>query len=186
MNEARWYGEGSGIVAVFPATDVNWLDQTLDQLSLQPAIGYAAGGKTAAEPTAIAALALSVHGRAEAAREAAKALTELQAAKGEVGVRAGEPTPGWPTSLAVIAWSVIERARFNANVDRAVAWLLANRGKGIARSADFGHNTELVGWAYAENTHSWVEPTAFAVLALRAAGKADDPAAREGVAVLLD
>src|SRR5205085_5895836 len=49
-----------------------------------------------------------------------------------------------------------------------------------------GHNTELVGWAYAEQTHSWVEPTAFAVLALKAVGKSDLPAAREGVAVLID
>src|SRR5437879_5487052 len=89
---------------------MNWLVQTLDQLSQQTAIGYAAEGATAAEPTAIAALALSVHGRAEAAREAAKALTELQAANGEVGVRAGEPTPGWPTSLAVVAWTTIEKA----------------------------------------------------------------------------
>jgi hypothetical protein len=71
-------------------------------------------------------------------------------------------------------------------IDRGISWLLANRGKAVARSDFFGHNTELVGWAYAEQTHSWVEPTAFAVLALKAAGKSSDPAAREGIAVLID
>jgi hypothetical protein len=43
-----------------------------------------------------------------------------------------------------------------------------------------------VGWAYAEGTHSWVEPTAFAVLALKAASREYQAAAREGVAVLID
>src|SRR5436305_1430279 len=98
MNEAEWYGECSGVIAVLLRRQMHWLDQTLDQLAQQPAIGYAPGGKIAAEPTAIAALALHVHGRAEAAREAARALVTLQASDGEIGVRAGEPTPGWPTS----------------------------------------------------------------------------------------
>jgi hypothetical protein len=71
-------------------------------------------------------------------------------------------------------------------VGRAVAWLLANRGRAIERSGEFGHNSELVGWAYAENTHSWIEPTALAVMALVAAAKGDHPATQEGVAVLLD
>src|SRR5207248_5451236 len=71
-------------------------------------------------------------------------------------------------------------------IDHAVAWLLSNRGQAVERSGDFGHNTELIGWAYAEQTHSWVEPTAFAVLALKAVGRGNEPAAREGVAVLID
>src|SRR5207248_3650228 len=71
-------------------------------------------------------------------------------------------------------------------IDHAVAWLLSNRGQAVPRSDNFGHNTELVGWAYAEQTHSWVEPTAFAVLALKAVGRGNEPAAREGIAVLID
>jgi hypothetical protein len=96
-----------------------------------------------------------------------------------------------------VAWSVIgnalrgipERHRGRSlqdNIDRAAAWLVANRGNSIPRSPDFGHNPELIGWAYAEQTHSWVEPTSFAVLALKAAGKGREAAAREGVAVLFD
>jgi hypothetical protein len=162
-----------------------WLDQALDELAKQPAIGYLAGNVVAAEPTAISALALIAHGRKDAAQKAADALDAMQQTGGEVGIRSGE-TPGWPTSLAICAWCAVDRNAFRDRIDRAVTWLLANRGQAIERSDNFGHNTELVGWAYAEQTHSWVEPTAFAVLALKAAGKADDSATREGVAVLLD
>jgi hypothetical protein len=73
-----------------------------------------------------------------------------------------------------------------SNIDLAIAWLLANRGRQVEQSPDFGHNTQLVGWAYAEQTHSWVEPTAMAVLALKAAGQENSSACREGIALLLD
>jgi hypothetical protein len=164
---------------------VTWLDETLDELSKRPAIGYLAGQIAAAEPTALSALALLSYGRIDAARTAADGLVAMQQAGGEVGIRNGE-TPGWPTSLATCAWCALDRKALSSRIDTAVAWLLANRGRAIEQSASFGHNTQLVGWAYAEQTHSWVEPTAFAVLALTAAGKADDPATREGVAVLID
>ena len=167
-------------------SDVTWLEQTLDALAEQPAIGYAAGTAPAAEPTAIAALALLANARPAAARRAADALTLLQQSNGAVSVRAGEDSPGWPTSLAVLAWCHCGPDLYRDRIDRGIAWLLANRGQGMPRAAEFGHNSELVGWAFAEHTHSWVEPTSFAVLALKAAGKANDPATREGVAVLVD
>ena len=165
---------------------MSWIDSILDTLSKQPAIGYLQGGAVAAEPTAIAALALLVQGRVEAARRAVAELAKMQGASGAVGIRAGEDAPGWPTSLAIVAWSKVAAAGYAAHISRGASWLLANRGEVIARTPEFGHNTQLVGWAYAEQTHSWVEPTALAVLALKAAGRSSDPAAREGVAVLLD
>lgn len=166
-----------------------WLEETLNDLAKSPAIGYLADSAPAAEPTAIAALALLVHGRIDEARRAAKALANMQdRGTGNVGVRAGE-TPSWPTSLAIIAWRAIEKIETisaSQQVTQAIDWLLAHRGKAIERSGDFGHNSELVGWAYAENTHSWVEPTSMAVMALAAADKLEHPAAQEGLAVLLD
>ncbi len=165
---------------------MSWLDQTLDELSRLPAISYLPGGRAAAEPTALAALAFAAHGRVEAAKRAAAALASMQQTNGEVAVRAEEKSPGWPTSLAICAWHSTDATVYRQRIDNALTWLHANRGRAIERSVDFGHNTELVGWAYAEQTHSWVEPTAFGVLALRAAGQPDDPAAREGVAVLID
>jgi hypothetical protein len=118
------------------------------------------------------------------------ALAKMQQANGLVSVRAGDQSPGWPTSLAVVAWNAFMQATNSrdhaGNAARGVDWLLANRGKSIERTDAFGHNPELVGWAYAEQTHSWVEPTAFAVLALKSAGRGHESAAREGVSVLTD
>jgi hypothetical protein len=158
----------------------------LDDLSRLPEIGYLIGGHAAAEPTALAALALVANGRVADASKAAAALATMQQPNGEVSVRVSERAPGWPTSLAVLAWSATDREKHQREVDKALAWLLANRGQAVEQSNYFGHNTQLIGWAYAEQTHSWVEPTAFAVLALKAVGKGDVPAAREGVAVLID
>jgi hypothetical protein len=165
---------------------VTWIELTLDELEARKAIGYGAEEVTASEPTAIAALAFFVHGRFEAARRIAACLAEIQQLSGMVSVRPGEDSPGWPTSLAVITWSIVNGERFQQNTNAAVQWLLANRGRSTSQSAEFGHNTQLIGWSYAEQTHSWIEPTAFGVLALKAAGKGKDPATREGVSVLLD
>jgi uncharacterized protein (DUF362 family) len=44
----------------------------------------------------------------------------------------------------------------------------------------------LVGWPWAENNFSWVEPTAWACLALRRAGFGDHPRVDEGLRLLLD
>jgi hypothetical protein len=192
---------------------MSWVDPILDRLAEMPSIGYSPGSKAAAEPTAVAALAFLTHERYAAAIAAAAELAAMQQENGEVAVRAGEESPGWPTSLAIVAWRAIiasgtrERAaapysadvspdrdanasrlatEYHERIPLAVSWLLVNRGQSVQRSETFGHNTELVGWAYAEGTHSWVEPTAFAVLALKAAGREYEAAAREGIAVLID
>jgi hypothetical protein len=157
-------------------------------------------------------LALMVHERYDVALATAEKLTEMQQDSGEVAVRSGEEWPGWPTSLAIAAWRAVMASgthehsdnfrstigdadreshvsrltAFGERIARAVGWLLAHRGQGVSRNENFGHNTELIGWAYAEGTHSWVEPTAFAVLALKAAGREYEASTREGVAVLID
>ena len=163
---------------------MKWLEQTLDELAALPAIGYAVGDLAAAEPTALAAMAFSAHGRSQASTEAATTLAAMQQANGMVSIHSGAEAPGWPTSLSIGAWHTADRTAFREHIDRGISWLLANRGRGTKQSEEFGHNTELLGWSYAEQTHSWVEPTAFAVLAMQASGKSDDPAAREAVDLL--
>jgi len=169
---------------------VSWVDPILDAIPHTTGIGYQPGAKAAAEPTALATLAFLAHGRHESAVIAAAQLAEMQQANGEVGVRTGEETPGWPTSLAIVAWHAIESVPGSSsqktNIEPAVDWLIGHRGEGVERSDNFGHNTELVGWAYAEGTHSWVEPTSFAVLALKSLSSGNHSLAREGVSVLID
>lgn len=50
----------------------------------------------------------------------------------------------------------------------------------------FGHDRTLQGWPWVEGTHSWVEPTAYAVLALRTCGQTNHPRVREAVRLLGD
>lgn len=162
-----------------------WLDETLDSLLSQPVIGYALDSAPASEPTAIAAIALARHRQLDEATQAAEFLAKNQAADGSVGVRPGEPTPGWPTSLAVVAWRTCGE-QFQSNIDRGIAWLLSVQGSQLEQSDVFGHNMQLVGWAWADGTHSWLEPTALAVLALKAAGHANHARTREAVRLILD
>jgi hypothetical protein len=165
---------------------MTWFDSTLDELARQRVCGYAPDAAPATEPTALAALALHEHGRGAAARPALDWLARIQGDDGSVGVREGEATPAWPTSLAVVAWRVVARDSFGGRIERAVAWILAAHGETTPRAAEFGHDTEIDAWSYAEGTHSWIEPTALHVAALKAAGRGGHERTRAGVRMLID
>jgi hypothetical protein len=109
----------------------------------------------------------------------------LQNDDGSVGINQAQASPGWPTGLAVLAWKRADSG-FRTNIDRAVSWLLAARGKPQPRTPQMGHDSTLVGWPWVLGTHSWLEPTAFNVLALKAAGHDEHPRTREAVRLLLD
>ena len=85
------------------------------------------------------------------------------------------PLPCWPTGLALLAWST-DRIRFRSQIEQATGWILAARGKPQPRSQQMGHDSTLVGWPWVMGTHSWIEPTAWNVLALKAAGRAQSSA----------
>jgi hypothetical protein len=162
-----------------------YVETALAHLANALPCGYSQGGTYATEPTSLAALALAGHGRATAARPALGWLASLQAADGSIGVRAGEATPCWPTALALAAWST-EPARYQRPIELARDWLLAASGHSQPRSPQMGHDSTLVGWPWVMGTHSWVEPTAWSVLALKAAGNASHPRTREAVRLLVD
>ena len=69
---------------------------------------------------------------------------------------------------------------------RAVRWLLSISGAASPRNVDLGHDTTLKGWPWVEGTHSWIEPTAFSLLALKATGQQAHPRGREAVRLLID
>jgi hypothetical protein len=163
-----------------------WLASTLDELARRPTCGYASAAAPATEPTALAALALHVHGRSLEARPALDWLGKIQSDDGSVGVREGEATPAWPTSLAVIAWKTIAPEQFGGRIERAAAWILSARGETTPRAVEFGHDTEIPGWSYAEATHSWIEPTSLHVIALKSVGRGEHARTRDGVRMLID
>jgi hypothetical protein len=169
-----------------------WLAAVLDELSARPVCGYTREAAPSTEPTALTALALARYERSAPAAEARAWLARLQSADGSVPAAAGD-LPGWTTGLAVLAWQILAHADdASAAADakcvaRGVEWILAASGLPLGEvSADFGHDVRLVGWSYAEGTHSWIEPTAISVAALKAAGHSDHPRTREGVKLLID
>ena len=169
---------------------MDWLPSTLAQLAAQPVIGYVPNQASAAEPTALAALALIAAGRAKAAGPALDFLVECQGADGAVGIRKDEPAPGWPTSLSVLVWRAADdaagRDTYRPFVRRGIDWILEARGTTLPMSPEMGHNTQLVAWSWADKTHSWIEPTALHVLALKRNGLGTHARVREAVALLLD
>jgi hypothetical protein len=169
---------------------MSWLHQALDGLARGAACGYRPSGTPATEPTALAALALLTWQRHEPAVAKLEWLAQLQADDGSLGISAAEAAPGWPTSLAILAWAAWEkaspnRARFTTNIAKAIDWLLRMQGKPIAQRPE-GHDSTLIGWPWVEGTHSWIEPTALAVLALKAAGHGKHQRTGEAVRLILD
>jgi hypothetical protein len=122
----------------------------------------------------------------DAATAAGDWLLAQQSSTGSIGVTASRDAPCWPTALAILLWSRLDRKTFGDAIDRAVAWTLAERGLTHERRPHAGHDTKLVGWSWAAHTHSWLEPTAMFVLALKAVGQSDHPRTREAVRLLVD
>jgi hypothetical protein len=167
---------------------MDYVEQALDVLGDEPVCGYYASQRPASEPTALAALALVAKERNTEARTACRWLTEIQAREGSVGVRKDAKTPRWPTALAVLAWLAQgdEAGAYRSNIDKAVDWSLSLKGEALEPTGVLGHDVTLQGWPWVEGTHSWVEPTALQVTALRAAGRQDHPRTREAMRLLID
>jgi hypothetical protein len=169
---------------------MNWTLDLIDRLEGAVPGRYAGDGEPANEPTALAGLALASRGRFKLAQFAATWLANQQAADGSIGVSPTRPTPCWPTSLAIILWRAIQTATgsdaYSVSIERSVEWALAQRGRTQERGIFIEHDSTLVGWSWAANTHSWIEPTAMFVLALKAAGESDHARTREAVRLISD
>jgi hypothetical protein len=170
---------------------MSWILTAVERLAGASQFGYRAGADGATEPTALAALALLAHDRADAASRPLHWLLAQQNRDGSVGIGAGQATPCWPTGMAVLAWRAAQQAspdgtEYRAASERAVAWLLEVKGSVLPRTPQLGHDTTLIGWPWVEGTHSWLEPTAWAVLALKAAGKGHNARTEEGTRLIID
>ncbi len=153
---------------------------------------YRLGAPSCAEPTALAALALisSTLDAADRAAvdRAADALERLQRPDGSVGVSATILTPGWATPYALLVWTALNV--HDGPRAAATRWLLGLKGRTIDPRDNpghvAGHDTMLVGWPWVVDTHSWLEPTALAVLALGRVGQSAHPRVREGLRLIRD
>ena len=117
-------------------------------------------------------------------------LAAIEHSDGSLPVVAGPQfSGGWPTPLAVLLWSVLNGYQVQAGRRaRSPGSSCAGAAISVDRSTrEFvGHNTRLVGWPWVESTHSWLEPTAGAILGLCRLGLASHPRVTAGVGLILD
>jgi len=152
--------------------------------------GYALGQPAQLEPTCLALLALSNERKrfADTLSRGWAFLGTCAACDGSYRPARGREEAIWHTALVLFVQAALNRPA--AEVRRTSSALLALRGKLPERTEDAAeiHDIDLkiVGWPWAENNFSWVEPTAWAVLALRRSGHGSHPRVEEGQRLLLD
>ena len=165
--------------------------------------GAEAGRKSRTEPTSFALLALAAVGDrsiADAAERAEKWLAGAQNPDGSWPVGAGLKDGSWTTALASFALAGFEPRR--AQAARGAQWLLEAQGRSLGWLQSLQYrwapqtqvvelNPDLKGWPWTAGTFSWVEPTSYALLALKKllpylpAGRAHERI-REGERLLYD
>lgn len=150
--------------------------------------GYQPGQQANLEPTCLAVLAL-----ASEPERFRTAITGGEAAiarhgreDGSFRLAHGRPEAAWPTALVLFLRSALGRPDLAAVADK----LLAIEGRVVKADPEVADmmdiDVRLVGWPWAEDTFSWVEPTAWACLALRKAGRGEHQRVQEGLRLLLD
>lgn len=147
--------------------------------------GYHPAAAASSEPSALAAIALAAVGVTAEATATADWLARIQKPDGSVGLSAARGEPPWPTALALLAWAAVDRNPTGRR--KATEWLLLEKGRTFAFvPGDKGHDPTIVGWPWVENTHSWVEPTSLAMLALRRQNATDNDRWTDGLRLLRD
>jgi uncharacterized protein (DUF362 family) len=100
---------------------------------------------------------------------------------------AGREEATWATALVLFVRAALGDA--HADLERTAAFLLGLRGQ-VPDSTEAGElhdiDVTLAGWPWAERNFSWVEPTSWAVLALRRVGQGGHLRVQEGMRLLLD
>src|SRR5262245_55358183 len=138
------------------------------------------------DATAWGILALHAAGEEESSLEKHRArLVGEQLSDGRVPMDRRHQESFWPTALAILAWQDSSTSRVAQNL--AIDFVLDTTGFHTPRKADdaLGHDPLLKGWPWVGGTHSWVEPTALAVMALKATGHEDHARVREAIRMIV-
>ncbi len=157
--------------------------------------GYKQGGRAGVEPSVLSSLGLIASGdRATAASDLASAgvtaewMAVIQRSDGSLPVVAEIETPAWTTPYAILLWNAVgghEEPRI-----RARGFLLNLQGQSLPRdeltAKVIGHDPTVRGWPWVASTHSWVEPTALAALALCRDGLHSHGRVRAGIHLILN
>ena len=157
--------------------------------------GYRRDHRPSVEPTVLACLGLRASaptdlsaGDLEITRKVADWMQAIQQPSGELPVSEGSTSPGWATPYALMFWTNFAGEQAARRCART--WLLGNEGVPLylfnQSERVIGHDPSVVGWPWVAGTHSWLEPTALAILALRRDGLHDHPRIKAGTKLILD
>jgi len=158
--------------------------------------GYQPGQPLHLEPTCLALLALAGDTAKYGAliEAGCKALQANRAADGTYRLQRGRPQAVWATALVLFTEHALSPVAcapgspLAATADK----LLAIESRVIKADDDemadmkIDIDLSIRGWPWAEANFAWVEPTSWACLALRAAGRGDHTRVQEGMKLLLD
>jgi hypothetical protein len=169
--------------------------ELLDRRDRSGTWGYRAGGVPGVEPTILSSLALIGSGDHPSTmadrvtnREAGAWLATIQRADGSLPASVEPAMPGWATPHALLFWGGL--GGFEPQRRRAREWMLGIAGRPLPLSTEgrslIGHDPTLIGWPWVAGTHSWLEPTAMAIVALCREGLGDHPRVGQGVGLILD
>jgi hypothetical protein len=149
--------------------------------SVEPTALACLGRLATSDPTSI----LAERGRCH---EAAGWIASIVREDGSVPPSLELMSPGWATPYAMLLWKGLDG--YGQARRRAATWLLRHEGRTHPRSNSsnpvIGHDSTLIGWPWVDGTHSWLEPTALAILALCREGLGDHPRVAAGIALILD
>ncbi len=152
--------------------------------------GYAPGQPAQLEATCFGLLALYLEGE-KYQETTAKALAFLAKCTGDDGsyrLLNGRQEAVWPTALVLFTLNQLADGK-PANLQKTAAFLLDMRGR-VPPTVESGElhdiDMNITGWPWGEGNFSWVEPTAWACLALRQFGQGKHPRVQEGTRLLLD
>ncbi len=145
------------------------------------------GGQFQVDSTAWGILALTAcDGSAELLDQSRRLLIREQLQDGRLCVNKSHPASYWPTPVAILAWQDSQSCR--EAQQRSVRFLLDTTGFHFPRESDSSsaHDSQLKGWPWVGDTHSWVEPTAIGIMALKTAGHGYHDRVKEAVRMVLD
>ncbi|MEO7193065.1 MAG: hypothetical protein ABI051_18610 [Vicinamibacterales bacterium] len=146
-------------------------DALRDLLAVATAVAgipYLAGKNARLEPSAWALLALSASSSPlSSARPTAEFLTAAQRPDGWLAEGGGWPVNVASNALVAFTWSVLPDLAPQPVRTRLLDALSASRGIQAPNEPHAGQDNMLQGWPWTDGTFSWVEPTAWGVLALK-------------------
>jgi uncharacterized protein (DUF362 family) len=169
------------------------LQKLVDLASPDGGWGYVGGQTAHIEPTCLALLALrpAAEQFAAAIDKGRQFLVRCRQGDGSYRLGRGRDAAVWGTAMALFVESTYRKTELPSLLEmQSAAFLIGLEGRVIKADPEVADMIDidmgLVGWPWAEGTFSWVEPTAWACMALAALGQGDHPRVQQGRKLLLD